>query len=131
MIAAAIIEGVSVAIAFSGGSSQAQPLADRTPESSSSFDTGVTEYADRSGGGQAQNRGTASDQDAVLSILVVEIPCVGPNDSSIRSIDAFYLISCRSWKGTHASVNQFSNRVPRETASGPSIDRWVQWRLAS
>lgn len=109
MTAAAITGGVSLAIELSGESSQAQrPPEAGTPQSSSSGSigsagssgsarrsgAGVTEYADWGGGVQvyADNRGTASDVDAIAFDQVIEVSCVAPNDSGIRSINAFYLI---------------------------------------
>lgn len=142
VIAAAITGGVSLAIELSGGRSQAQrPPEAGTPQSSSSGSTGsagssgsarrsgarVTEYADWGGGVQvyADNRGTASDVDAIPFDQAIEVSCVTPNDSGIRSINAFYLIGSGPWKGTYASANEFTNGGPRETASDPSIDRRV------
>jgi hypothetical protein len=133
VIAAAITGGVSVAIALSGGTSQAQrPPEDGTSRSSSSgsargASAGVTEYADWGGGVQvyADNRGTASDLDAIPFDQAIEASCVAPNNSGIRSINAFYLIGSGPWKGTYASANEFTNGGPRETASDPSIDRRV------
>lgn len=142
VIAAAITGGVSVAIALSGGSSQAQrPPEAGTSRSSSSGSAGfagssgsvrraragVTEYADWGGGVQvyADNRGTASNLDAIPFDQAIEASCVAPNNSGIRSINAFYLIGSGPWKGTYASANEFTNGGPPETASDPSIDRRV------
>ena len=87
----------------------------------------VTEYADWSGGVQvyADNRGTASDLDAIPFNQLVKVSCVARNDSGIKSINAFYLIASGLWKGTYASANEFTNGGRRETASDPSIDSRV------
>jgi hypothetical protein len=38
------------------------------------------------------------------------------------SINGFYLIDSGPWKGTYASVNEFTNGGPREGAGDPNTD---------
>ena len=148
VIAAVLTAGVSAAIAFYGGHPQAQastgvtdqaqspgPISSSSPSTQSGstgplvpYGAAITEYADWSGGVEvyADNRGTASDLDAIPFNQLVKVSCVARNDSGIRSINAFYLIASGPWKGTYASANEFTNGGRRETASDPSIDRRVR-----
>jgi hypothetical protein len=152
VVAAMIVAGVSLVIAFSGhngpsggsptlspsvSASHSQPppsTATDAPTATSgtqSPGTGgaaFTEYADWGPGVQvyADNRATASNAPVIPFNQPVTVACVAQNDSGIVSINAFYRIVSGPWRGTYASCNEFTNGGARESASDPSIDPRVQ-----
>jgi hypothetical protein len=93
----------------------------------------ITEYGDWGPGVAvyANNFAAASDAPVIPLNQKVEVSCYAPNMSGISSINKFYLITSKPWKGTYASANEFTNNGPLDTASDPSIDPRVRPCLTS
>jgi hypothetical protein len=69
--------------------------------------------------------GAVSQDERIPYDIHVDVKCWVPNESSMSSVNAFYLIETVPWRGDYAPANTFANGDPVGQPGSTAIDAAV------